>query len=140
MPLPMWLAQINKRTFNKMELKRGVRPVLAHVGRSSGKTYHTPLDAHKVDDGYIFIINYGSRSDWVKNILAAGSATLRVEGNEVTLVSPRVIMKDVASQQLPGTTKWPSGFMNVTECLQMDISQSPTMGDPDAAVWTVSDG
>jgi deazaflavin-dependent oxidoreductase (nitroreductase family) len=121
MPLPKWLAQINKRTFNKMEIKRGVRPVLAHVGRSSGKTYHTPLDAHKTDDGYIFIINYGSRSDWVKNILAAGTATLSVEGNEVTLVSPRVITKDVASQKLPATTKWPSDFMKVTECLQMDI-------------------
>ena len=97
--------------------------MLAHVGRSSGTTYHTPLDAHKVDDGYIFIINYGSRSDWVRNILAAGTATLRVEGDEVTLVSPRVITKDVASQQLPATTKWPSDFMKVTEYLQMDIGQ-----------------
>ena len=46
-----------------------------------------------------------------------------VEGNEITLVSPRMITKDVASQQLPATTKWPSGFMNVNECLQMDIGQ-----------------
>ena len=122
MPLPTWLAHINKRTFNRVELKRGVRPVLSHVGRSSGTTYHTPLDAHKVDDGYIFIINYGSRSDWVKNILATGTATLSVAGNEVTLVSPRVITKDVASHQLPASTKWPPDFLNVTECLQMDIS------------------
>lgn len=123
MPLPKWLAQINKRTFNKMELKRGIRPALIHVGRTSGKTYHTPLDAHRLDDGYIFIVNYGSDSDWVKNILAAGSAALTLDGEEIALVSPRVITKDVAVQRLPATTKWPSNLMNVTECLQMDIRQ-----------------
>ena len=59
MPLPRWLANFNKRTFNKLELKRGVRPALTHVGRSSGQVYHTPLDAHRVEGGFIFIMNYG---------------------------------------------------------------------------------
>ncbi len=73
MPMPLWFGQINKRVFNKMELKRGVRPVLTHVGRSSGKVYRTPLDAHPVDGGYLFILVYGSGSDWVQNALAAGT-------------------------------------------------------------------
>jgi hypothetical protein len=42
MPLPRWLAHINKRVFNPMEVRRGARPVLIHTGRSSGKTYRTP--------------------------------------------------------------------------------------------------
>ncbi len=45
MPMPLWFGQINKRVFNKMELKKGTRPVLTHVGRSSGTTYQTPLEA-----------------------------------------------------------------------------------------------
>lgn len=122
MPLPKWLAQINKRVFNRIELKRGVRPVLTHVGRSSGKTYHTPLDAHPVDGGFIFIANYGSSSDWVRNIMAAGTARLKTGGKEFTLESPRLVTKEVAFEQLPATTKAPPDIMNVTECLQMDIS------------------
>ncbi len=121
MPLPKWLAQLNKRTFNKLEIKRGKRPVLIHVGRSSGTTYHTPLDAHPVDGGYIFIMNYGADSDWVRNILSAGSARLKVGGDEIELESPRVVTKDVALPQLPANTKTPPDFMNVTEFLQMDI-------------------
>jgi deazaflavin-dependent oxidoreductase (nitroreductase family) len=121
MPLPRWLAQINKRVFNKMELKRGVRPVLTHVGRSSGKTYHTPLDAHPVENGFIFILNYGSASDWVKNIMASGSAHLKARGEEFDLVSPRLVTKDEAWQQLAETTKPIPDYMNVTEYLQMDI-------------------
>ena len=121
MPLPKWLAQLNKRTFNKREIKRGKRPVLTHVGRSSGKTYQTPLDAHPVDNGYIFIINYGARSDWVQNILTAGTARLTVGSDVIELDSPRVVTKDVAQPQLPAATKTPPNWMNVTEFLQMDI-------------------
>lgn len=121
MPLPRWLAQINKRVFNPRELKRGVRPVLTHVGRSSGKTYHTPLEAYSIDNGYMFIMMYGPGSDWVKNVLAAGKATLRIDAHDVELVSPRVVTKDVAWPQLPETVKPPPNFLRVTEALQMDI-------------------
>jgi deazaflavin-dependent oxidoreductase (nitroreductase family) len=122
MPLPRWLAQINKRTFNKMELRRGVRPVLTHVGRSSGKVYHTPLDAHRVDNGFIFIMNYGSGSDWAQNVLSAGSGQLKIRDEKFDLVAPRLIAKDVAWQQLPNTTKAPPERMNV-EYLQMDLAE-----------------
>lgn len=50
-------------------MRRGARPVLTHVGRTSGKTYRTPLDAHRVEGGYVFILVYGPRSDWVRNVL-----------------------------------------------------------------------
>ena len=122
MPLPRWLAEVNKRVFNRWELKRGVRPVLIHVGRTSGKTYETPLDAHRVDGGYIFICNYGSRSDWVRNILASGMASLRIGAERVDLVAPRLIAAEEALQQLPAGTKTPPRSMNVTEFLRMDVA------------------
>ena len=122
MPLPKWIARVNKRTFNKMEMKRGARPVLTHVGRSSGTIYHTPLDAHPVDHGYIFICMYGSDSDWVKNVLGAGGGSLRIGGDTVELTAPRVVTKDAAWRQLPETTKAPPDYLNVTEYLQMDVA------------------
>jgi deazaflavin-dependent oxidoreductase (nitroreductase family) len=104
-----------------MELKRGVRPVLTHVGRSSGRSYRVPLDAHRVDNGFIFILVYGAESDWVKNVLAAATAHLEVGDDEFDLVNPRVVTKEIAWQQLPATTKAPPAFLNITEYLQMDI-------------------
>ena len=121
MPVPMWVAQVNKRVFNPLELRRGVRPVLAHVGRSSEKTYRTPLAAYPVDGGYIFIVMYGSDSDWVKNVLAAGAATLEIDGGEFELVSPRLVSKEDAWQLLSPTTKAPPNFLRVTDYLQMDV-------------------
>jgi deazaflavin-dependent oxidoreductase (nitroreductase family) len=120
MPLPTWLAQVNKRLFNPLEIRRGVRPVLIHVGRSSGYTHRTPLDAHRGESGYIFIVMYGSDSDWVQNVLAAGSATLAIDGDEFTLHAPRLIPKEEAWTLLPMPIKAPPGFLKVTEYLHMD--------------------
>jgi len=121
MPMPLWWGQVNKRTFNKLELERGVRPVLTHVGRSSGTTYRTPLDVIPVAGGYAFILVYGSRSDWVQNVCAAGTAGLRVEGQDVALANPRVLTDEEFRQIVPETTKLPPGFLNVTEFLRMDV-------------------
>lgn len=123
MPMPRWWGHVNKRIFNKREIKKGVRPVITHVGRSSGETYHTPLDAHAVEGGYIFILVYGSKSDWVRNVLAAGTARLKTSGEDFDLVSPRVISKDAAWEQLPETVQAPPAFLKVTEYLQMDTRQ-----------------
>jgi len=123
MPVPRWMAHVNKRVFNPREIRKGERPVLTHVGRSSGTTYQTPLDAHAVDGGYIFIVNYGPNSDWVQNILAAGTASLKVEGQQLELTNPRLIAKDEAWGQLASTSaKEPAGFLKVTDFLRMDTA------------------
>lgn len=123
MPMPLWFGHVNKRLFNKMELKRGVRPVLNHVGRSSGKRYRTPLDAHRVEGGYMFILVYGSGSDWVKNVLAAGTAVLEIDGDEIDLVSPRLVSSDEAWKLMPEGTKTPPSLLRINELLQMDVRQ-----------------
>lgn len=122
MPMPRWWGQINKRVFNPWELKRGVRPVLAHVGRISGKSYRTPLDAHPVDGGYLFILVYGSESDWVRNVLAAGRARLTIDGKDVDLTRPRLVDEDEAWQALPDSLKRPPRLLRITEYLRMDLA------------------
>ncbi len=122
MPMPLWWGHINKRVFNPREIRKGKRPTLTHIGRSSGKSYVTPLDAHPVDGGYMFILVYGSKSDWVQNIMKAGTATLQRDGAEIELASPTIVSKEVAEAALPDGTKIPSGLINVDEFLRMDIA------------------
>jgi deazaflavin-dependent oxidoreductase (nitroreductase family) len=123
MPLPRWLARINKRVFNPIEIRRGVRPVLIHVGRSSGKTYRTPLDAHPLTGGYLFIPMYSTRSDWVRNILAAGRARLLSGGKEIELESPRIVKQRDVWPLLLTPGKPPPGISGDSELMQMDVLQ-----------------
>ena len=113
-----------QRVVNPAEIRRGVRPVLVHVGRSSGRTHRTPLDAHPVHDGYLFIPLYGSRTDWLRNVLARGSARLSIGGTEIPLVSPRLVrMKDVRPLLLAGT-KTPFRVSDSAELLRMDLHRT----------------
>jgi deazaflavin-dependent oxidoreductase (nitroreductase family) len=125
MPLPRWLARINRRFLNPAEIRRGVRPVLIHVGRSSGTTYRTPLDAHPIADGYVFIPMYGPRTDWVRNVLAAGTARLSVGGAEVALSSPRLVAKKDVWPLLPPGTRTPITVSDDTKLLRMDLDLRP---------------
>ncbi|MEU7983353.1 nitroreductase family deazaflavin-dependent oxidoreductase [Streptosporangium canum] len=121
MPMPMWWGHVNKRVFNPRAIASGTWPVLTHVGRVSGTTYRTPLDAHPVDGGYLFVLVYGSRSDWVRNILASGGARLRVDGREVELAAPRLVGKDEAFQALSDEVPRPPRLLRITEFLRMDL-------------------
>jgi deazaflavin-dependent oxidoreductase (nitroreductase family) len=120
MPMPRWWGHVNKRMFNPRAIASGKWPVLTHVGRTSGTTFRTPLDAHPVDGGYLFVLVYGSGSDWVQNVLAAGSAQLRVDGRDVALTAPRLVGRDEAFRALPGEVARPPKILRITEFLRMD--------------------
>ena len=123
MPLPRWLGTVNKHVFNKRELRNGVRPVLHHIGRTSGSEYQTPLETFPVagntaDPSYLFVMMYGRDSDWVRNVLASGHARLRIDGRETELASPHVISIREATTYAP-SIKPPPAFARVTEVLRM---------------------
>lgn len=120
MPMPLWWGHVNKRIFNPRELKKGVRPVLEHVGRSSGVTYKTPLDAHEVEGGYMFILVYGPKSDWVQNIMASGAAVLTKDGESINLANPRVLGGSQAWPLLGVDIEKPPGFLKVDDFLFME--------------------
>ncbi len=119
MPMPLWWGKVNKRLFNPKALRNGKWQVICHVGRSSGQSYRTPLEAVPVDGGFVFTLVYGSRSDWVQNVLAAGTATLEIGGDTIDLVEPRLITADEAFDLLPSGTKRPPGFLKIDEFLWM---------------------
>lgn len=106
--------------FNPRALKKGDWPVLVHRGRKSGTIYRTPLDAFEVGDGYLFIINYGSRSDWPRNVVAAGAATLVRDGEEIALTNPRLLPVNEGFALLPADAKKPPSWVGVDQCLLME--------------------
>ncbi len=119
MRYPRWLAKINKRFINPRQIRRGVYPVVTHVGRTSGRSYRTPLDAYPTQNGYVLVARYGPESDWVQNILTAGIAALAINGEEHELNAPRLISQDEALSVL-GTEEPPADFTKAEDFVLMD--------------------
>jgi deazaflavin-dependent oxidoreductase (nitroreductase family) len=64
---------------------------IRHTGRRSGKQYTTPVVAERVADGFVIPLPYGTRVDWLQNVLAAGRATISSQGESYDVAEPEVI-------------------------------------------------
>jgi len=71
--------------------KGSATSVVCHVGRRSGRTYQTPVVVARHDDSFLIALPYGERTDWLKNVLAAGSATIMADGRSYAVGRPAVI-------------------------------------------------
>jgi len=65
--------------------------LLAYSGRKTGRDYELPVNVFQHGGHFIFVLTYGSESQWVKNVLAAGECDVRVRGRGVHLVEPELI-------------------------------------------------
>jgi deazaflavin-dependent oxidoreductase (nitroreductase family) len=74
---------------------------LEHRGRTSGRTYQTPVVAWPVSDGVIIPMPYGIDTDWHKNIKATGGCTITLNGKTWNLDQPRLITRDEALIHIP---------------------------------------
>jgi hypothetical protein len=64
---------------------------LEHVGRRSGIRRLTPLHAILTSDGVRFAVPLGDRSEWARNVLAAGRCRMQYKGMLVELDEPQLL-------------------------------------------------
>ena len=119
----MDLVRLFSKNFNPLvtrEIEAGTSPnsLILHTGRKSGKPYRTPVDATYLGDFLLITLPYGNRSDWTKNVLAAGGCGVVHKGQTFTASQPQVMPAEEAVGLIPGRKKTPS----IKEYLRMSIS------------------
>jgi deazaflavin-dependent oxidoreductase (nitroreductase family) len=93
--------------------------VLRHSGRKSGKQYQTPVTARWTDDGFVIGLPYGPNVDWLKNVLAAGSATVVYEGGSYLCDGPEVIPAAAAAHGFSSRERQILRWMGVDDYLRL---------------------
>jgi deazaflavin-dependent oxidoreductase (nitroreductase family) len=96
--------------------------VIEHVGRTSGRTYGTPIDVIPTPTGLAIALPYGTRADWVRNVLVAGSATVVTQGERVGVDRPTIVTIDDVAQVIPKRTMRMLRLFGVTQCLHLEKS------------------
>ena len=118
-------AMLNPRQLRTAGTAGAYADVIAHIGRSSGKQYRTPIVVVPIEGGFVVALPYGTRADWVKNVLAAGSATIVHAGSSYRVDRPDVVAtRDVAGVFEPGERKNQNLFA-VDECLRVHTADQP---------------
>ncbi|GAA4606853.1 deazaflavin-dependent oxidoreductase (nitroreductase family) [Actinoplanes octamycinicus] len=65
--------------------------VVRHRGRVSGRALSVPVAVVATPDVFVINLPWGARTNWVRNVLAAGSCDLRWKGRTEHTDRPRII-------------------------------------------------
>jgi deazaflavin-dependent oxidoreductase (nitroreductase family) len=116
MIFPPLLDRLQVKYFNPM-----VKPfarflpgmsTIKHRGRKSGKPYETIVTAYRKGQVVAIALGHG-KTDWVKNVLAAGEADLHFIRRDVHLVNPRIEPAGGSAEGLPFMARLQAGRMAI---------------------------
>jgi len=93
--------------------------VIRHRGRTTGKSYETPVWAVPTEEGFVIAIVYGSRTDWLKNVLASGAAAIVHEGGTYPVDRPQIVPMESARPYFPAMTRRIQRPVRVDRCLRV---------------------
>ena len=128
-PIPMRVARWNRAGLNHLTtpLLRWLPGfgVVHHRGRRSGRHYRTPVNLFPTDGGYVIALTYGSGTDWLKNVLAAGGCEVETHGRLVACTSPQVF-HDPAAQQIRLPERPILRLLGVSDFLSLSASGAGT--------------
>ncbi|MGZ8803081.1 MAG: nitroreductase family deazaflavin-dependent oxidoreductase [Mycobacterium sp.] len=104
MLFPPWLERLQIKYINPL-----VRPfskrmpgmgVITHRGRTSGKQYETIVTPYRKGRTLAIGLAHG-KTNWVKNVLAAGEADIQIGKKNLHLVNVRVLPAGTVDPSLP---------------------------------------
>jgi deazaflavin-dependent oxidoreductase (nitroreductase family) len=93
--------------------------LMRHVGRTSGRIYETPVDAEPLGDGFVVALPYGTSSNWVRNVLATGGATVVHEGVTHHLGRPELLPLEEMIDRFPPEDRRMLRWFRVRWCLRL---------------------
>jgi deazaflavin-dependent oxidoreductase (nitroreductase family) len=104
MLVPVWLERFQIKYVNPALRPLSKRlpgfAVVKHRGRTSGKDYETIVTAYRRGNVLAIGLIHG-KTNWVKNVLAAGHADIHVGRKDLHLVNPRVLDAGTVDPTLP---------------------------------------
>lgn len=81
--------------------------VVHHTGRRTGREYAVPVAIIPTHAGNVFLIAlpWGPKTNWVRNVLAAGGATVTWKGRDYEATEPELVSPEVAVAEASGLVK-----------------------------------
>ncbi|WP_051574991.1 nitroreductase family deazaflavin-dependent oxidoreductase [Mycobacterium sp. URHB0044] len=102
--------------------KNSYAGAIRHVGRKSGKQYSTPVGVVRAQDEFVIPLAYGTRVDWLQNVIAAGRATVTAEGETRDVTEPEVIDAATALPMLPARQRQTYERIGIAQYLKVKLA------------------
>ena len=129
MQAPRFMRRVNREFTNRL-----VAPVAAfvpplavvhHVGRKTGRRHRTPVLAFPVEGGTLTPLPYGTDTDWLLNLLAAGGGEFESAGRRAAVKNPRVVDAEEAMDLVPALLRPLLRLVSLPGFLLLDRAERP---------------
>jgi deazaflavin-dependent oxidoreductase (nitroreductase family) len=117
MVFPVWFERLQIKYLN-----RAIKPIarflpgtatIKHRGRTSGKPYETIITPYRKGNVLAIALAHG-KTNWVKNVLAAGEADVQFSRNRVVhITNPRILPAGSDGESLPRMARAQLGRVGV---------------------------
>jgi deazaflavin-dependent oxidoreductase (nitroreductase family) len=125
-PLPLALGRFNSRYTNRL-----IGPILVwlpgfgrvvHVGRRTGRVRRTPMTMFRHGDRAVFALTYGSRTEWLRNVLAAGTCGWESPRSTPLRLTDPELVHDPSRRLAPWIMRLPLAVIRVQDFLVMRVA------------------
>jgi len=118
------LIRLQRAIINPKQMRSAGTPgayasVIRHRGRTSGRPYETPVGVVAADDGFLIALVYGSRTNWLQNVLASGSATIVHEGQTYGVDQPEIVPMQAVVDRFPAGDQQGFRLLAVDQALRV---------------------
>lgn len=129
------MIAFQRALMNPMQMRTAGTPaayagIVRHRGRTSGRDYATPVGIVPVDDGFVIALVYGTRTNWLRNVLAAGSATIDHEGRTYLVDRPEVVRITDVIDRFPASDRRGFRLLRVEDALHLRHAGGDTQVAP----------
>lgn len=121
---------VNPRMLARAGTPDAYASVIHHVGRTTGRHYRTPVGAHPTADGFVVALPYGTTSNWVKNVMASGFATIVTDGATYRVDRPELVPVALVAEHFPPKELRSLNRFKVDRCVRFHHVEDRTPAPP----------
>ncbi|MBU8811608.1 nitroreductase family deazaflavin-dependent oxidoreductase [Mycolicibacterium goodii] len=104
MLFPPWLERLQLKYVDPVMTPIAKRlpgfTAIKHRGRTSGRAYETIVTSYRKGNVFAVILAHG-KTNWVKNVLAAGGADVKLFRGELKITNPQILPAGSDDPSLP---------------------------------------
>jgi len=116
---------VNPRMLKTAGAPGAYASLVLNAGRRTGREYRTPVVAAPTADGFVIALPYGTTSNWVRNVLANGSATLVHEGATYRVDRPEIVPLGPMNDHFPEKERRSHIRFRVEQCVRLRRIDDP---------------
>ena len=123
-PVVNAVRRLNASVLNPRQMDTAGQPgafaqILRHTGRTSGRTFETPVGIEPTDDGFLIALVYGDDTQWLRNVLASGHAEVVVDGRTYPVDRPEVVAVEDVIESFKPSDRRLFGLFGVKRALRL---------------------